>query len=229
MIDISQRYGETNADFERRRAAYIENHRRKRKKYIKIGLAYLLGTSGIITGITIGLSTFYTVDEGHIGIQKHFKKAVKQVEPGLHFKIPFVDSVSVIDVRTRRSEEQMSSATSEQMPITLGISTNWTVHRAATLELYQKYGSLEQFESRILDPRFRAIAKDITPKYSAEQIIQNRSIATQKIEDLLKEEMTEYPIEVNNVQIENIVLPPKYISSIEIKQTEKNLAEAEKT
>ena len=40
--------------------------------------------------------------------------------------------------------------------------------------------------------------------------------------------MKDFPVVVDNIQIENITLPQKYINSIETKQTEKNLADAEK-
>ncbi len=40
--------------------------------------------------------------------------------------------------------------------------------------------------------------------------------------------MNSFPVIVDNIQIENIELPPKYLNSIETKQTEKNLADAEK-
>lgn len=65
------------------------------------------------------------------------------------------------------------------------------------------------------------------PKHSAEQLIQNRSIAIHSIESALSEEVAGFPVTVDNVQIENIILPPKYVESIQIKQTEKNLAAAE--
>lgn len=172
-------------------------------------------------------SSVYTVPEGHIGIVKQFSKAKDQVDPGLHFKIPFIESVEEIEVRTRKNVEQMGSATAEQMPINAEVSVNWTVDPAFGIDLFRKYGGLAQFEARILDPRFRSSAKSALPKYTAEQLIQNRSQAISSIEENLIKEMEGFPVKVDNVQIENLVLPPKYIQSIETKQTEKNLAAAE--
>jgi regulator of protease activity HflC (stomatin/prohibitin superfamily) len=40
--------------------------------------------------------------------------------------------------------------------------------------------------------------------------------------------MKDYPVKLDSAQIENLELPQKYIQSIETKQTEKNLAAAEK-
>jgi regulator of protease activity HflC (stomatin/prohibitin superfamily) len=170
---------------------------------------------------------WYTVDEGHVGIVKRFSEAKYQVNPGLHFKLPFIDGVQEIEVRTRKNIEKMPSSTAEQMPVTVEVSVNWTVEKEAALDLFKRYGGLNQFENRILDPRFRSSAKNIVPKFTAEELIQDRSSAIMGIEANLIEEMKGFPVTVDNVQIENIVLPPKYIQSIQTKQTEKNLAAAE--
>ena len=182
----------------------------------------------VVIGITLFFSSVYTVNEGHIGIVKRFSEAKEQVNPGLHFKVPFIDSVEEIEVRTRKNEEKMASSTKEQMPVTIVVSVNWTVDKTAALELYKQYGGLTQFENRILDPRFRSATKDVIPRYDAEKLIQDRASAIQEIELNFIEEMKDFPVTVDNIQIENIQLPAKYLTSIETKQTEKNLADAEK-
>lgn len=181
----------------------------------------------LIVGFILLMGSIYTVNEGHIGIVKRFSEAKEQVNPGLHFKVPFIDSVEEIEVRTRKNEERMASSTKEQMPVTISVSVNWTVDKTAALELFRQYGGLSQFESRILDPRFRSATKDVIPRFDAEKLIQDRASAIQAIEANLIEEMKDFPVTVDNIQIENIQLPAKYLTSIETKQTEKNLAAAE--
>lgn len=171
---------------------------------------------------------FYTIDEGHVGIVKRFGEATEQVNPGLHFKLPFADTVEELEIRTRKNAEKLKASTFEQMPVGAEVSVNWTVIRPEAFQLYKNYGGLEQFENRILDPRLRSAAKDALARYKAEQIVQNRGQVIQKIEETLLATMEEFPVKLDSVQIENLVLPPKYLQSIETKQTEKNLAQAEK-
>ena len=194
---------------------------------INIPKLVAVASAALVTILLLSMS-FYTVDEGHVGIVKTFGEAKKQTNPGLHFKVPFIDSVEEIEVRTRKNEEKMPSSTEEQMPVTVEVSVNWTVDKTAALDMFRNYGGLSQFENRILDPRFRSAVKSVIPKYKAEQLIQDRASAINNIEAALLEEMKEFPLTVDNVQIENIVLPQKYIQSIQTKQTEKNLADAEK-
>ena len=101
--------------------------------------------------------------------------------------------------------------------MTLVVSVNWTVNKSAALDLFEHYGGLNQFKSRILDPRFRSATKDAIPKYDAEQLIQDRASAIQTIEANFIEEVKGLPVSVDNIQIENIVLPKKYLTSIETK------------
>ena len=100
--------------------------------------------------------------------------------------------------------------------------------RTEAFDLFKSYGGLTQFENRILDPKLRSATKDALARYKAEELIQNRSQVIARIEELLLDEMKAYPVKLDSAQIEDLVLPQKYIQSIETKQTEKNLAAAEK-
>ncbi|WP_448565744.1 SPFH domain-containing protein [Thalassotalea ganghwensis] len=184
---------------------------------------------GAVAGLVVlgAWMAFYTIDEGHVGIVKRFGEATTQVNPGLHTKVPFADTIEELEIRTRKNSENLKASTYEQMPVTAEVSVNWTVIRPEAFELYKNYGGLDQFENRILDPRLRSATKDALARFKAEQIIQNRGQVIQKIEETLLAEMADFPVKLDSVQIENLVLPPKYLQSIETKQTEKNLAAAE--
>jgi len=190
------------------------------KKAIVIAIFSLLLLVGFSTGV-------YTVDEGHVGIVKRFGKAIAQVEPGLHVKVPFMDTVQKMEIRKKKNTEDLKASTSEQMPVDAVVSVNWTVIRTDALTLYKKYGGLDQFENRILDPRLRSAAKDAIAKYKTEKIIQNRGLVISEIEDTVFKTMKDFPVKLDSVQLENFDPPHNYIKSIEGKQTEKNKADAE--
>ncbi len=181
-----------------------------------------------LVGAAVLWQVFYTIDEGHVGIVKRFGEATTQVNPGLHTKVPFADGVEELEIRTRKNTENLKASTFEQMPVQAEVSVNWTVIRSEAFELYKNYGGLDQFENRILDPRLRSATKDALARFKAEQIIQNRGQVIQKIEETLLSAMSDFPVKLDSVQIENLILPKKYLQSIETKQTEKNLAAAEK-
>lgn len=172
-------------------------------------------------------TSYFITPEGHVDIVKRFSKAEYIAEPGLNFKIPLIDTTTTIEVRTIKNAEAMEASTSEQMPVTVAASMNWTVAKTQVLQLFKDYGSLEQFESRVIDPRFRAIVKESVAKYKAEDTIGKRDEVTNKIRDAITASMKDLPIDISAINIENIALPANYLKSIETKQTEKNLADAE--
>lgn len=146
---------------------------------------------------------------------------------GLNFKLPLVDTNDTIEVRTRKNVEEMSAATAEQMPVNAVVSMNWSANPETILDLYKSYGSLEQFEFRVIDPKFRAITKESIAKFTAEETINKRDQVEQRLRDYLTTATQDLPIKISSLNIENIELPKNYLQSIEVKQTEKNLADAE--
>lgn len=164
--------------------------------------------------IATGLSSFYTVGEGNRAIITRLGKAVYQTDPGFHFKRPFTDSVNHIEIRERKSLEELSAATANQLPVTASVSINWIAQPESAMEIYRKYGSLEQFENRILDPRLRQSAKAAISKFGAAKLIRNRQEATAESLTILTGLMEGYPVTVNSPQIENISLPETYMQSV---------------
>lgn len=180
-----------------------------------------------IFAIITAWSSWFITPEGHVDIVKRFSKAEYVATPGLNFKIPIITSVDTIETRTRKNYETMDAATSEQMPVKVAVSMNWSANPATILQLYKDYGSLEQFEERVIDPKFRAISKESIAKFTAEETIGKRDAVEAKLRDAINHAFTNLPITISSMNIENIALPTNYLQSIETKQTQKNLADAE--
>ena len=185
----------------------------------------------IVAGCAVLVLVFfsvYTVEEGHVGIVKRFSKAIAQVDPGLHLKIPFVDTVEAIEVRQRKNTETLAAATENQLPVTADVSINWTVDRPSAMKLFIQYGGLAQFESRILDPKLRSAAKAAISRFPADQLIRNRQAAVNAIMDGMTGALATFPVTVNSPQIENLALPPTYLEAVQEKERARENAEREK-
>lgn len=195
---------------------------------IKQTILTIFGVFTLILAIIVGWSSLYITPEGHVDVVKKFSKAEYVAEPGLNFKIPVISTTDTIEIRTRNLRiTQLAAATKEQMPVTAIVSMNWLVKKESVLHLYKDYGSLEQFESRVIIPRFTALAKESISKYTAEEAINKRDLVSATLKTILVDSMKDLPIDISIVNIEDIALPEVYKKSIETKQTEKNLADAE--
>lgn len=204
-----------------------------------------LGKKTIITSIVgfvlflAAMSSAYTVNEGNTGIIKRFGEAVSWQTPGLHFKVPFIDSVSEIDIRTRKYKETMQASTTGkvggeengktelQMPSTVTISANWSIPKAEALHIYKEYGGLKEYEDKILDPRVIKATKSIFAKHSVEYIISNRELVTNEIVVEITKTLKGHRAKLSDINIEDVKFPPKIKDAIEKKQTAKLEKEAE--
>ncbi len=191
------------------------------KRVVKFGF---LG----IAIVVIGMMSIYTIAEGHVGVVKRWGKAVDQVGPGLHVKIPIADAVEEIEVRQRKNVEDLAAATQNQLPTTATVSINWTVNRDAAMDLFIQYGGLDQFESRILDPKLRSAAKAAIAQFPADQLIRDRQAAVATIMEAMIGDLEGFPVTVNSPQIENLSFPPAYLQAVEEKERAREDAEKEK-
>lgn len=187
-------------------------------------------------GVIILWNSWYTVNEGHVGIIKRFSQAVYQVDPGLHFKIPIVDTVEEIEIRTRKYQRTMQVSTTGkagngltelQMPSKVIISANWNIPKESALEVYKQYGSLKQYEDRILDPRVLKATKTSFAKYPIERIISDRQIVTDHLVSELTNDLKGNLASMTDINIEDVDFPAKIKDAVEKKQTAKLEKEAE--
>ena len=169
--------------------------------------------------VVLGMGSFEVVSEGHVGIKKMFGRADAQLDPGLNFKLPLIQSIEEVEVRQRRNVEELAGATSEQLPIRATVSINWTANKDSALDLYIKFGGIPQFEERILDPKLRSVSKAAIAKFTAEDLIKNRNLAVNEIQAMMVEALADFPIVIDSPQIENIDLPPRYLEAVEAKMT----------
>ena len=171
---------------------------------------------------------FFITQEGTVTIVKSMGKADREVEPGFHFKLPFVESTVDLDIRERKSGGKMQVSTSEQMPADAVITANWSIKKGAGLNLFKDYGSLEQFEDKVLEPKLLEAAKQGTAGYTAEEQMTKRDKVTESIKQAFAQKVSYLPIDLSAVQIEDLEFPKDYLASIANKQTQKNNADAEK-
>jgi regulator of protease activity HflC (stomatin/prohibitin superfamily) len=187
----------------------------------------VLGVVAFFSLIVVFLS-WYIVPEGHVAILKHTGRAVSQQDPGLHWKIPFLQTVETTDVRQRKTVESLSAATRNQLPTTAEVSVNWTVDKEAAMELYIQYGGLTQFETRVLNPKLRSSAKQSIAHFPADEIIRNRQAVVAEIRAAMVEVLAPFPITINDAQLEDITLPERYLEAVQAKEEARELAERER-
>jgi regulator of protease activity HflC (stomatin/prohibitin superfamily) len=196
----------------------------------------LIALCGIIL-LSVILGSFYTVPERHVGIVKRFSEAISQSDPGFHFKIPFIDSIELMEFGIRKYELSMPVATIAkkdggeaelQLPSTVTVAANWNVPKEHAIEIFRTYGGMAQFDDRVLDQRFIRSTKAHFSKHSIEHIISNRESIRAAIESVLRTDLASKSVILSDFSIKDIQFNQGIKNAILQKQQAKLQAEKEK-
>jgi regulator of protease activity HflC (stomatin/prohibitin superfamily) len=102
------------------------------KSVLVIGLAALV--------LMTLMGSWYTVDETERGVLLRNGALVKVVEPGLSFKIPFIETVKFISVQSNATTYQgLQAYSKDQQTATLNVSVSWHVLPSEVDKVYMQY------------------------------------------------------------------------------------------
>ena len=121
----------------------------------------------IIIGVVIA-SSVSIVDAGFRGVLLHWN-AVDVVDPpleeGLHFVVPFQDSVIPLEVRTLKYTKATTSASQDLQTVSTEITVNYHPDPTRINYLYKEVGL--DYENRIIQPTVEEVVKQVTANYNA--------------------------------------------------------------
>ncbi len=188
------------------------------------------GTGKIIGGCVAGVvalglltSAFTIVPAGHTGVALTFGKVEDVVlQEGLHFKVPFVQKIVVVDNRIVKLDVNTEAFSKDLQTITTVVAVNYHVGKENSQTLYKNVGM--GFEEVLITPAVNEVLKAVTAKYTAVELVSSRAEVSMLLDDGLNEKMNAYGIFINELNIINWDFSEEYINAVEAKQVaEQNL------
>jgi len=200
-----------------------------------------LGSFGVVA-IVIALlvfaySTYFTIDQGERGVILHWGSVAGEAEPGLHFKMPFMTTVAKISVQVQKIGFDKSSAgdfrfeaySRDQQPATVALAVNY--HITNVSDVYSAYGSLENLQSRFIDPKVLEQVKNIFGQFDAADAIQKRANLNAEVFNAIQKAASSSLVVIDSVQIEDIEFSQQYEAAVEARMqavVQQQQAEAQK-
>jgi regulator of protease activity HflC (stomatin/prohibitin superfamily) len=171
------------------------------------------------------LGSWYTVDQSERGVLLRTGAVIGTAQPGLGFKMPIIDTVEKISVKTiTYSWDKMNSYSFDQQPADLKISVTLRAAPEKVGELYAKFGGLQTAVNQVVSPAVNQQVKIVFGRYTAVKAIQERGPLNSAIKDAITASLRDDPmIIIESVQLENIEFSANYLHSIE----QRMLAEVE--
>ncbi len=163
--------------------------------------------------------SYVTIPAGNAGVVMHFGKVQNGVlGEGLHFILPWRDSVKTMSVQVLRSDLKMTAGSGDMQDVHSEIVLNWSVKKEFINTLYQTVGDEEGFLQKIIAPAVFESFKAATAKRHADDILKNREALRAEFDTELKEKLKGYQIVVVATAITDINFSPEYKKAIEEKQ-----------
>jgi regulator of protease activity HflC (stomatin/prohibitin superfamily) len=172
----------------------------------------------IVFVIILLFSSFYTIPAGKRGIILTFQKPSDNVvSEGLHFKIPFIQQIVKVDIKTMKYESTIGGASKDLQVISGVIATNYHLESDSLVDLYKSVGL--GYEVKIIQPLEQEVSKSVTARYTAEELITRREEVRLDIKQGLYDRLIERGIIVEEVSIVNFDFSASFNAAIENKVT----------
>jgi len=171
----------------------------------------------VLIGIIILWSSFYTVTSGERAIVLRFGQVQGVEKDGLHFKMPFIESIKIVDVRTQKAHSPATAGTRDLQSVQTEVALNYHLNAESLADTYARIGL--DVENKIIDPRIQEVVKAVVARFSAEELLVKREDVKSDIASGLRSSLTSYNIVVEDIQITNFAFSRAFDSAIEAKQT----------
>ena len=173
---------------------------------------------GLMLIVLMMFKPWVQIGAGQRGIVLNFGAVQDKVlNEGLHFKIPVMQQIVLMDVRVQKAQTDASSASSDLQDVTLSVALNYHIMPDKANIVYQTIGI--EFKERIIDPAIQEVTKAVSAKYSAEELITKRPSVSTAMKDALSEKLMASNIAVDAVSIVTFSFSKVFMDAIEAKQT----------
>lgn len=170
----------------------------------------------VLVVVIVAFNGFFTVDQGYRGVHLRLGAVVGIAQPGLGFKVPFIDRVVMLRTQTNsKVYDQMEAYSRDQQLAELRMSVTYRLAPELVDQIYATYGSEEGMVNRLIDRRVNELARTVFGQFNAVEAIQQRSSLNQQIFDEILRAIDDHAVIIESVQVEDVAFSVAYEQSVE--------------
>ena len=172
----------------------------------------------IIAGGVLFTQSLVRVPSGYRGALLTWGKVEDKIlQEGLNFVMPFVQSVELMNVQVQKAESTESTATLDLQEVTTTIAVNFRLDPLAVNVIYTDLR--QDYVSRVIKPNIEESIKAATSLWSAEELITRRASVKETFDEILKERLAVFDINVIAVSLTDFQFSSSFAAAIEAKVT----------
>jgi regulator of protease activity HflC (stomatin/prohibitin superfamily) len=183
---------------------------------IKLGIKSIVGITVLLLIALFTIFCIRVVDIGEVGIKVRFGQIVSSnLQPGIQIKSPLT-SLKKFNVQIQREDIKANAASKDMQDIVAEIALNYSLLPENVPSLYRNVGN--NYVTVIIRPICNETIKSVTSQYSADEIITQRAEIATKMKKEIQDRLSQYGIEVNEINIINLNFSEAFNNAIELKQ-----------
>ncbi|WP_350284423.1 prohibitin family protein [uncultured Croceitalea sp.] len=178
--------------------------------------------------LLVAFRPWVQIGAGERGVVQNFGAVQDNVlNEGIHFKIPIVQTVILMDVKIQKAMTDAASSSSDLQDVDLSVALNYHIIPDKANLVYQTIGV--EFKERIIDPAIQEVMKAVSARYTAEELITKRPAVSTEMQQALTSRLLASNIAVDAFSIISFSFSQTFTDAIEAKQTaEQNALKAKR-
>lgn len=196
------------------------DYEKQQQKLVKAGV---FSTIGVVLALSIIFGSFVVVKSGYVGVVTTAGKVTSEMQPGLHFKWPFVQGVTQMNVQVQKDQTDQTAATNDLQDVTTTVAVNYHLDHAQVDNVFVNLTA--KYQDNVVAPTISEAVKAVTANYTASELLTKRSEVSQDIDQLLIKRLQPRGILVDQFSIVNFAFSAQFTQAIEGKQAAQQDAE----
>jgi prohibitin 2 len=184
-------------------------------------IRWAIGAAALILLLALAWP-FYSVPTGSRGVITQFGKIVGIEGEGLAILPPW-QKLSNFSIRAETANiENAEGSTSDTQPVKVSLTVRYSIATDRVAEVFEKYshdGNLSSYVQTATQEIFKAV----TARYTAPDLIAQRSKVSNDIYAALREKLSLYGAQVINIDMRNFAFSDSYMHAINEKVTQEQL------
>jgi regulator of protease activity HflC (stomatin/prohibitin superfamily) len=169
------------------------------------------------------------VDEGERAVVTRMGAIARTAPPGAHLKLPLIESVVRVSVRTNcvewrqdgQRDSRMQTYSRDQQLAHLSVKVCYRVGSTpeAVRTMYAQFRGTDGYEHAVVVPRTFVAVKEVFGQYNAIRVVQDRAAFNRQVEEQLRREIAANnggdAVVVDSVSVQDIAFSQAYEHAVE--------------
>jgi regulator of protease activity HflC (stomatin/prohibitin superfamily) len=157
------------------------------------------------------------VPAGHIGVQDTFGQVSDVgLKAGFYFKSP-ITAILPMGIQTQKYSVTATAASRDLQDVTTEITLNYRLMENSVPTIYKTVGV--NYQDKVIVPAVQESVKAATAQFAASELITERPLVKDKVQQILSSRLQEYFIFIEQVSLTDFKFSEQFTKAIEAKVT----------